>query len=276
VFTAAPAAADTVTISADPTKLHVLDSIDVADGTAAHIQARLEATDAEARMLVEQRVVCTDNGVWTTQNTSASRARAVVRTRRTFVGPGTCDVTVRSLIPGSALPHSATFKASSTVAVSPAPLWTRNWGMSDSLLINRGGQRDVLQASYTADADRFMVTADVQFTNCYDLLRLCDTNPKNKLSSTVGSRLQVMQIAEGGGYCKVTKWPATGLDPIKVTWDQHHNKNYHRVQVAVSDAANCTDRFRIKVFIRHLAGNPMMVEGTYGMSGPYSNSYVTR
>jgi hypothetical protein len=273
---AAPAAADTVTIPADPTQLRVIDHVDVAGGEAVHIQARLDATDADTRMLVEQRVVCGDNGVWTTQNTSASRASAVVHTRRTFVGPGACDVVVRSLIPGSAQPHDATFQASSQVNVSSAPLWTRGWVINDSALINPGRQRDVLQTIYTAVEDRFTVTADVQFTNCYDLLRLCDTNPRNRLSSTVGSRLHVMQIAEGGGYCKVTQWPATGLDKIKVTWDQHHNKNYHRVQVDMSDAASCTDRFRIKVFVRHLAGNPMMVEGSYGTSGPYSNGYVTR
>jgi hypothetical protein len=274
LVTAAPAAADTIRISADPTKLHVIDTVDVAEGEAIHVQARLEATDAEARMLVEQRVSCSDNGVWTTQNTSASRSRAIVHTRRTFVGPGTCDVIVRSLIPGSAQPHSATFKASSTVAVSPAPLWTRGWGMGTSIVVNPGKQRDVLQYSYTPEADRFTVTADVQLTNCYDLLRQCDTYPKNRLSSTVGTRLLVMQRADGGGYCKVTRWPSSGLDRIKVTWDQHHNKNYHRVPVTVSDDPDCTDTFRIKVFVRHLAGNPMMVEGTYGTSGPYSNGYV--
>jgi hypothetical protein len=273
---AAPAAADTIRIPADPTRLHVINQVDVADGEAAHIQARLEATDADARMLVEQRVVCSDNGVWSTQNTSSTRASAVVHTRRTYIGPGTCDVVVRSLIPGSAQPHNATFEATSTVTSTPAPLWTHDWTMGDSKVINPRGQADVLQTTYTADEDQFTVTADVQLTNCYDLLRECDTNPANRRSSTVGSRLQVMQIAAGGGYCRVTQWPATGFDKITVTWDQHHNKNYHRVPVVVSEAAGCTERFRIKVFVRHLSGNPMMVEGSYGTAGPYSNGYLTR
>ena len=46
LVTAAPAAADTIRISADPTKLHVIDTVDVAEGEAIHVQARLEATDA--------------------------------------------------------------------------------------------------------------------------------------------------------------------------------------------------------------------------------------
>jgi len=85
----------------------------------------------------------------------------------------------------------------------------------------------------------------------------------------VGSRLQVMQRATGGGYCNVTSWPASGLDRTDVSWGVHHKKNYHRVAVTVSNASGCTRSFRIKTYVRWLAGNDMMIE-----RWPYSNVYV--
>jgi hypothetical protein len=284
---ASPVAADTThandqLIHADHT-LHTLATVTVnaERGQRLHVTGRLQAHDAQARMLSEIRLRCTSDSsgdLWTTQNMSRGQARAVLTARYLFTAPSSgsydCELLARSFIPGGGGNRDAAFRVEGDgtyLRVDPVAAWARHRFQASERLVTPRRAYDVTVMDFTAPAgvDRFTATADVELTNCYGPARICNTDPVNGNRSVVGSRLQVMQRAANGGYCRVTSWPASGLDRTSVSWGVHHKKNYHRVQVNVSEEARCTRSFRVKTYVRWLAGNDMMVE-----RAPYSNVYV--
>jgi hypothetical protein len=152
------------------------------------------------------------------------------------------------------------------------PSWVQHKYQDNQRLIRTGGARDILIMSFTAPSSitKFSATADVEVTNCYNGGYLCDTNPINRLSSSIGTRLLVMQKDNSGGYCRITRWPESGLKKMTITWLQHHRKSYHRVNdVPISNNSTCTRDFRIKIYTRVLSGNDLMIEAK-----PYSNAFV--
>lgn len=259
-------------------QVHVLDTEPLAEGSEpAIVHARLETTDATRRLLVELRVQC-DSGqsVWTTQNMGKGQERAVLNARALLDADSQCQLQVRALVPGfDGIDPDASF------AVTSAQLTAARGGYASrrqsTQLLPVGGAVDTLKLSWTApeDVQSFRVTADAQLTNCYGPARDCTSEPVNTGDSVVDTRLIVGQRAEDGGYCAVTRWPAQGMDRIKVTWTEHHQRNYHRVPVQVSDDPGCTRSFLIKVYARHVRGNEALIEGPVtGVDGDYSTVFV--
>jgi hypothetical protein len=287
-FTVARSLADHVDYAADQpiyadSKLRALAAVKIAAGVGGkfHVQARLEAHDATARMLAEIRLRCTTDSpgdLWTTQNLTAGQDVGVLHARFLFTAPldgsYTCELLTRSLIPGGSTNLGASYQVEGDgtyLRVDPAAAWAQGELQPTEALVTRTRAWDVTVMDFIApDAiERFTATADVEVTNCYGPSKGCETEPVNRDRSLVGSRLLVMQRAAGGGYCAVTSWPASGLDNHNVSWAVHHKKNYHRAAVAVSTAPGCLRSFRIKTYVRWLAGNDMLVE-----RAPYSNVYV--
>jgi hypothetical protein len=259
-------------------QVHVLDTEQLAEGSEpAVVHARLETTDATRRLLVELRVQC-DSGqsVWTTQNMGAGQGRTVLNARALLDADSQCQLQVRALMPG--FPGG---DPDASFAVASAQLTATRGGYASrrqsTQVLPVGGAVDTLKLSWTApdDVQNFRVTADAQLTNCYGPARDCTTEPVNTGDSVVDTRLIVSQRAENGAYCAVTHWPAQGMDRTTVTWTEHHQKNYHRVPVHVSDDPGCTRSFLIKVHARHVHGNEALIEGpSTGIDGYYSTLFV--
>jgi hypothetical protein len=256
-------------------------SVTAAQGDKYYINARMQNENATARMLAELRLRCTSGSpeLYTTQNMIKGQDRLVLRGRYIFVAPaaGTydCRLEVRSLIPGGSFSSSAKFlvRGSGTfIAVSGRqPSWVKHRYQDTAKLIRTSTAKDVTTMGFAAPSDitGFSATADVEMTNCYNTARLCDTTPNSK-SAVVGSQILVKQRAVGGGFCRTTRWPSSGLDRMTITREQHHKKNYHRVNdVRVSDDLTCTRDFFIKVYAKVLSGNDVMIEAK-----PYSNVFV--
>ncbi|HSK22159.1 MAG TPA: hypothetical protein VK906_03240 [Egicoccus sp.] len=151
---------------------------------------------------------------------------------------------------------------------SPAAEWEDpRYDPEDLLALNK--PVDLRQMSWTAPAgvNSFRAVSDLHLTNCYDkggankcLDAMGDTY--NTKSATVTTRLQVMQIGKTAGtYCKVTNFPASGSQTTVIDWTTHHLKAYHRADVSVSTASNCTRSFRIKLYTTRTAGNPVVAHG---------------
>jgi hypothetical protein len=154
------------------------------------------------------------------------------------------------------------------------PSWVKGKYQDKQRLIRSGGAKDLVVMNFTApdNVSMFSATADVEMTDCYNCGQLCDTVPSNRLRSVVGTRLQVHQFDRSGGCCKITRWPESGYKRTTITWAEHHKKAYHRVgNVPVSNSANCTRNFRIKVYTKVLSGNDLMIE-----MKPYSNAFVRK
>ena len=260
-------------------QVYVLDSAQLpAEPGPVVVRGRLETADANNRVLVELRVQC-DSGqsIWTTQNMGKGQQRAVLNARATLEADSQCELQVRALVPGF-----AGAKPDVSFAVTSARLTATRGGhastrQSSNTLLPQGGALDALELSWTAPEDvrQFTVTADTQLTNCYGPARECTRESVNTDDSVVDTRLIVSQRARDGGYCAVTRWPARGMDRIEVTWTEHHQKNYHRVPVQVSDDASCTRTFVVKVHMRHVRGNEVLVEGNVPRgSGWYSTAFV--
>jgi hypothetical protein len=254
-------------------------------GDKLHVQSRLVLDDMEQRLLLEHVLRCdleTGHTIRTTQNSYAGQDRAMLHARYIWTAPAdggyVCELLTRVAYPaavtGPADVHVRT--GESTLTVQPAPDWAAH-KFQDSERIIGPQQWDLLAMYWTAPNGlaAFDVTGDVELTNCYGPYQgsnrtdgvACTTSPSNGNSSTVETRVQALQIATDGSYCRTTSSP---MDRITISWAVHHKKNYGRLTgIPVSTAAGCTRRFRLKVFARHVAGNPSLVEVR-----PYSNLYV--
>lgn len=248
-------------------------------GEKWHVQGRVQLEDAEARLLVGERLRCdaqTGLEVRTTQNTYTGQERAVLRARYIFTAPaaGTyqCEMLVRVAYPSTLRPPADVLLRGSgtSLEVRPAPGWARHKYQELERVIRRNRPSDLAVMSWTPpdSVSRFDLTGDIEYTNCYNTYHACNTVPSNGNQSVVESRLQALQLATNGGYCRVT---SSASRRLVVSWAVHHRKTYHRLHnISVSGAAECTRRFRLKVHTRWVSGNPMMTE-----LGPWSNLYVT-
>jgi hypothetical protein len=255
-------------------------SVDATQGNKFLVQARMQAESADVRMLAAMRLLCEpdDRQLRTTQNMYAGQDLAIIRGRYIFEAPNTgtfdCHLHVKSQLP-SGLTTRSTFKVEGSgtwISTTPQPSWAKHGYQNEERLITPYRSRYLLGMDFTAPAgvNSFHATGDVELTNCYNSYHICRTDPANGNRSMVGTRLLVMQQAVAGGYCRVTRWPSSGLDEINVSWAVHHKKNYHRLHgIQVDNDPGCTRNFRIKVYARHLAGNDMMVE-----VAPWSNVFV--
>ena len=253
--------------------------VEAGAGEKWHVQGRLQLEDAEARLLVGERLRCdTQTGleVRTTQNTYSGQERAVLRARYIFTAPaaGTyhCEMLVRVAYPSTLRPPADVLLRGSgtSLHVSPAPAWAQHKYQELERVISRNRPSDLAVMTWTPPdgVHRFDLTGDIEYTNCYNTYHACDTAPSNGNRSIVESRLQALQLATDGGYCRVTSTPFRRL---VVSWAVHHRKTYHRRDdIRVSGAADCARRFRLKVYTRWVGGNPMMTE-----LEPWSNLYVT-
>lgn len=281
-------ASDTV-VATDKT-FHPLASVRISasKGDKFYVMARLQTKSARQapkhRMLVALLLGCADGLVElrSTQNIDHGRQVLVHRGRYLFEAPHDgvfeCKLQARGLVHGQQSKPPASFTvdgANTYIAVSGRqPSWLRHAYQNSQQLIRTGAAKDIGAMSFTApkDVTSFSATADVEMTDCYNSGHVCETVPSNRLSSIVGTRLLVMQKGRSGGYCKVTRWPRSGFRRSVVTWAQHHKKTYHRVaDVPVSNDANCTRGFRIKVYTKVLSGNDLMIEAK-----PYTNTFVTK
>ena len=279
-------AEDTV-VATDGT-IHPLASVEIeADaGDEFYVVARLQTKSATQsrthRMLVALLLGCSNGAVdlRSTQNIDYGQDVLAHQARYIFEAPQDgvyeCKLQSRGLVHGAQSDPPARFTvdgASTYISVSgKQPSWVRHAYQESQRLIRTGRAQDLMPLSFTppAGVSRFSATADIEMTDCYNAGYVCDTVPSNRMSSVVGTRLLVMQKARDGGYCRVNRWPASGLRRTTITWAQHHKKSYHRIaDVPVSRAARCTRDFRIKVYTKVLSGNDLMIEAR-----PYTNAFV--
>lgn len=262
-------------------------TIEANAGDKFYVTSRLQTKAARQNrthhMLVALMLGC-DGGVdlLTTQNIDYGKNVLRHTGRYIFEAPQDgvfeCRLRARGLVHGQQSNPPARYTvdgANTYISVSGRqPSWVKQQYQGSKRLIRTGRAEDVLLMSFKApdDVSSFSATADVEMTDCYNGGYLCDTVPSNRMSSVVETRLLVMQRRVDGGYCKVTRWPESGLKRTTITWEQHHKKSYHRVTgVPVSDAADCTRDFRIKVYTRVRSGNDLMIE-----SKPYTNAFVKK
>jgi hypothetical protein len=262
-------------------------TIEANAGDKFYVNSRMQTKAARQspthHMLVLLALGC-DGGVdlLTTQNIDYGQKVLRHTGRYIFQAPRDgvfeCRLRARGMIHGqqSSPPAQYTVDGANTfISVSGTqPTWVKHRYQDRQRLIRTGGSRDLLAMSFTApnDVSRFSATADIEMTNCYNGGYLCDTVPSNRLSSVVETRLFVMQRSVNGGYCRITRWPASGLKRTTITREQHHKKSYHRVtDVPVSTASNCTRNFQVKVYTRVRSGNDLLIE-----SKPYTNAFVKR
>jgi hypothetical protein len=256
-------------------------------GDKFYVNSRLQTKAARQtsyhHMMVGLTLGC-DGGVdlLTTQN--IDYGKKVLRHTGRYIFQAPADGVYECLLRGRGLIHGAQSSPPAQYTVDGAntyisvsgkqPSWVKHQYQGTKQLIRTGRARDLLIMSFTAPEGvaSFSATADVEMTDCYNAGYLCDTIPSNRLSSVVDTRLLVMQRSTDGGYCKITRWPESGLKTTIITWEQHHKKSYHRVTgVPVSTASGCTRNFRIKVYTRVRSGNDLMIE-----SKPYSNAFVKK
>jgi hypothetical protein len=257
-------------------------------GDKFYVMARLQTRSARQepahRMLVALLLGCADDTVEvrSTQNIDYRKQVLVHKGRYIFEAPHDgvfdCRLHARGLVHGQQSnppAHFAIDGANTYIAVSGRqPSWAKHNYQGSQRLIRTGTAKDIATMSFTApnDVAGFSATADLEVTDCYNSGHVCDTFPSNRLSSSVGTRLLVMERDRSGGYCKITRWPASGFKRSVITWAQHHKKIYHRVaDVPVSNNAECTRDFRIKVLTKVMSGNDLMIE-----KKPYTNAYVTK
>lgn len=294
VAAAAPAAAQTgrhhaadTVVETDGT-FHPLASVRITadEGDRFYVAARMQTKSATQgpthNMLVALLLGCADGlpELRSTQNIHYGQDVLTHQGRYLFTAPHDgvfeCRLQARGGIHGPQSDPPARFTvdgAHSYLAVSGRqPSWARQTYQGQQRLIRSGRERNIANLAFTApdDVARFSATADIEMTNCYNDGYLCDTVPGNKLPSVVRTRLLVMQKDRGGGYCRVTRWPASGPKTTVITRRQHHKKAYHRVaDVPVSTRASCTRDFRVAVHTRVVSGNDLMIE-----MGPYTNTFV--
>lgn len=258
-------------------------TLSASGGDKYALYARMQTENSTTRMLAEMRLHCHQSTpeLTTTQNLHAGQSLLVLHGRYIFTAPAsgtyTCRFAVRSIIPGGTTDPSETFlvRGSGTYLEAAAqPSWVEHGYQPDIVRVVSGGTAlDVAVLYFTAplSVSQFAATADVEMTNCYDDSRECITTPRNTENSRVSSRLQVMQVAVGGGYCSITNYPESGYAVTAITRDQHHRKIHHRVdRVSVHTSSDCTRTFRIKVYLKVDSGNDALVEGR-----PYTNTFVT-
>ncbi|MDQ3370636.1 MAG: hypothetical protein M3680_34905 [Myxococcota bacterium] len=180
---------------------------------------------------------------------------------------GTFSATKFSIASGSYLRVSSPVPAGSDRSYAPK---TRSDVLDD------GEALDAAPLEWTAPAGvtSFRAIGAVKLTTCtsvggsddpYDNLpELCGL-PEHELDRTVGSHARVVltvgQYAEGGGYCAITRLPASSATaPAYIDKDSHHEMVYRSLAaVPVSTAATCTRRFRIKTYVVQTAGPSLIV-----------------
>lgn len=261
-------------------------TINANQGDKFYVKARMQTQSARQnrthRMLGALLLGCTEGTreLLTTKNFNYGQQKLTHVGRYIFQAPRdgtfTCKLRARGMIHGEQSNPPARYVVdgpTTYISVSGTqPAWVTHRYQMNQRLIRTGVARDVMVTTFTAPSgvSRFSVTADVEMTNCYNDGQACDTSPMNGRGSTVGSQLIVMQKNRSGGYCRTTKWPASGLKRTTVTFQEHHEKAYHRIEnVPVSTNASCTRSFRIKVYTRVLSGNDLLIEAK-----PYTNLFV--
>lgn len=254
-------------------------NITASDGDKIAFYSRFVVTDSTHRLLLELHVNCTStpstNPASATTRNFAPNGSGLMINRFVWEVPSTgthnCKLVGRSTVPGgSSVGGQVTLDASdSYFEYVAAPSWAtqREYGLTNDVLIEPGEAADLGAFYWTAPSgvNSFRAVGDVHLTNCYDSNGLCDTSPSNTGSATAGTKLQVMQLATGGGYCNITNYPSSGEQTTTIDRTVHHLKAYHRTNVNVSTASNCTREFRIKVYTRHVSGNDLHahIEGVY-------------
>jgi hypothetical protein len=261
-------------------------TINANQGDKFYVNARMHTQSARQnrthRMLAALLLGCTDGvrELLTTKNFNYGQQRLTHVGRYIFQAPRdgtfTCRLRARGMVHGAQSNPPARYVvdgAGTYLAVSGVqPAWVTHRYQSNQRLIPSRVSRDVMVTTFTTPTgvSRFSVTADLEMTDCYNDGQACDTAPMNSGSSNVGSQLIVMQKNRSGGYCRTTKWPASGLKRTTITFQEHHEKAYHRIEnVPVSTNASCTRSFRIKVYTRVVSGNDLMIEAK-----PYTNLFV--
>jgi hypothetical protein len=166
LLVAVPAAAQTLTGTAvtqqirpepigEPT-LHLLVAVEITAnaGDKWHVQGRLQVEDAEARLLVSERLRCdedTGHEVRTSQNTYTGQDRAVLTARYIWTAPAdgqyVCEMHVRVAHPsaGSTPPADLLVRGpETTLSVRRAPGWAQHKFQGVERVVSRSRQRDLL------------------------------------------------------------------------------------------------------------------------------------
>lgn len=110
--------------------------------------------------------------------------------------------------------------------------------------------------------------ANITVTTCYKGTSSCDRVPEryrqertSRSHSVVNLRLEVLQMdAPGSHTCQKT---TTGLSPRTVRDDAHHyTANLSLPRVEVSSA--CGRQFMLRVYVQHVSGSPVKIDGIQG------------
>lgn len=135
------------------------------------------------------------------------------------------------------------------------------WRHTGGGTVPSSGSSYLLRKTWTAGGGTNVgANADVELTNNYG-------SPNNGRSATADVTLYATQLAADGTGCR----PAvTVTRQITIPAAVHHDKIYLQLRgVAISAEAACTRNFAIKVLVKSVSGNPLVLEGSSGTH--YSN-----
>lgn len=91
---------------------------------------------------------------------------------------------------------------------------------------------------------------------------LCDGIADPGRTSMVKVSVQALQRAVGGGFCATTSQSKT----VAISTDLHHTTAYLGSLVTASTDSSCERTFRLKIYVKHLSGPPVVVETDTAMT----------
>jgi hypothetical protein len=152
----------------------------------------------------------------------------------------------------------------SSVGDSPTCTYLGKGKAVDAFVFYNDGSTP-LKWRHAPGATSVQALANVTVTTCYKLTASCDGVPEADREprapdsySSVSFRLDVIQLDQAGSHtCQSTQ-----TEPVtnKVRDEAHHYTSYLSL-AAVPVNASCGDQFLLRVYVKHLSGSPIKIDG---------------
>lgn len=250
-------------------------------GQKFYLQTQLATTSNVTRgPMIGARIVCLATGggggsPYTTRNHTGKAAgvRSVV-IRWVFKAPADntyrCEVRGRadtSLNPARA---TLTLQSASYLRVRRVSGATRQWGDSGSSCAGKRripGHRQCATAREVAKVLDRRIRVGRQFTAGVDVQLTREYGMYPGGTARVRTTQTIVQLRSDGKACAA---PRRSRTETAIDSNLHHLKLHLTIaNVKVSSAAGCTKRFRVRTYVRSLAGNPVLIHNRV-----YSNAFA--
>jgi len=121
----------------------------------------------------------------------------------------------------------------------------------------------VYQWTAASDATAVQALANVTVTTCYVGTGSCDTTGQlpRGTNAVVDFRFEVIQLDPTAHTCRIT---ATTTSRRSIRDDAHHYAVFLALPSIPIDASCGTRRFIMRVFVDHVSGNPIKIDGVQG------------